>query len=840
MKPKVLLILIILFGAITFPAHAQSITLRLPDTTVVAGDLLDLPVYADQDLSGHSVLSYQLEIGFNSTCLEPLGIIKDGTLSSTWSSVEYKNWVPGQVSVAAAGGTPLSGAGKLIIIRFRCLQAGYSSMTFTDPLKNLLNEGDPPVTLDNGYVSIQARPVITVRPETGLLTTGDELQYSVLGGTTPFTWSVTVDSVATINSDGLLTAEKRGFTQVIAEDSEGIIDTSGLLEVRGLKLSIPDTTGWQANEITIPVYSTDVSALGITSGLITLSYPVHVMDEVVEVETTGGILESVGDIQVNTGIPGKVSISFAGAATLSGSGPMFFVTFMVSRNTGGGYLEIEEAIFNQDILATHQNGYYTIKPLPDLDITPETASLLSGESQAFSASGGFTPYIWSVSNPTLASIDASGSLTALKGGILFVSVVDDIGAVGQTDTIFIYDTRVTIPDTSVELRSTFDMPVRIGELPAGVLDVSSIEAMFTFRYPELEFLGIEKGGCLTEDWYEAVKLDNDSILKVALAGSGSFNSAGTLFHLRFRLTEEFTVMENAGIWIDHFLLNEGSPAALEAGGSIYGIVLGEDLSLSSSSNLSDACELPMPIQFNLTITNNGGVTYDAGDTIHAGLILPGEGPVSFMGILDAGLPPAGSADLVLLDTVDQSFTGTFEYILYADMDEDINRNNDTIQESFTIFGYPEVDLGESTIEVSSFPYLLDAGTGYDSLVWQDGSTEQTFSAPDAGLYWVEVMRNGCPGTDTVNLILVGVELTPADEALIIFPNPSKGDFMIRDESQNGWIEIGVYNVLGSCIHHEKIHVSGGLKHRIRLEHPDRGLYLLKAGDRMKKFIIDGP
>ena len=65
MKLKILLILIILFGAVTFPAHAQSITLRLPDTTVVAGDLLDLPVYADQDLSGHSVLSYQIEIGFS-------------------------------------------------------------------------------------------------------------------------------------------------------------------------------------------------------------------------------------------------------------------------------------------------------------------------------------------------------------------------------------------------------------------------------------------------------------------------------------------------------------------------------------------------------------------------------------------------------------------------------------------------------------------------------------------------------------------------------------------------------------------------------------------------------
>jgi len=840
MKPKNLLIFLLLAGAGTFPSLAQGVTLRLPDTTVVAGDLLDLPVYVDQDLTDSMVIAWQLEIGFNSTLLEPQGIIKDGTLSSSWGSVEYKNWVPGQVNIAAAGGTPLAGKGKLIIIRFLCLKAGYVSMAFTDPSKNLLNEGSPVVTLDNGYVSIQARPVITVRPETDLLTSMEELQFSVQGGTAPFSWSVTVDSVATINSSGLLVAGKRGFTKVIAEDSGGIIDTSGVIEVRALNLSIPDTSWWQANEITIPVFSTDIGTLGIVSGQVSVGYPVHVMDAVVDVQTVGSLLDGVGDVQVNTSLPGRVSISFAGTSALSGSGPLFFIRFMVSRNTGGGSLEIDEALFNQDILATQQRGYFTINPLPDLSITPETASLLSGETQAFSASGGFPPYSWSVSNPTLASIDAAGSMTALKGGMLSVSVIDDIGATGQTDTIFIYDTRVSVPDTTAELFSIVDLPVRIGNLPGGVMDVFSIEAMFTFRHPELEWLGIETTGSLTEGWYQSEKLENDSVLKVAFAGSGGFNGSGTLFFLRFRLTEEFTVLENAGIQIDRILLNEGSPAGLKSGGSIIGNTITEDLILSGSSNLADACELPVPIRFNLTVQNNGGATYAAGDTVPAFVILPGETPIEMHGILEAALPPAGTADLEFAVSIDPSYQGAFGYILYTDLEEDVNRNNDTIKESFTIYGYPEVDLGEPHIEVSSFPYLLDAGGGFDSYEWQDGNTGQTYSAPDIGLYWVEVMLNGCPGTDTINLVAVNIEPTQADKALQVFPNPSNGEFLISAESQNGWIEIGIYNVVGSCIYNERIHVAGRLNHRIQLEHPVRGPYLLKVGERVKKIIVNYP
>ncbi|MCK4748477.1 MAG: T9SS type A sorting domain-containing protein, partial [Bacteroidales bacterium] len=140
---------------------------------------------------------------------------------------------------------------------------------------------------------------------------------------------------------------------------------------------------------------------------------------------------------------------------------------------------------------------------------------------------------------------------------------------------------------------------------------------------------------------------------------------------------------------------------------------------------------------------------------------------------------------------------------------------------------------------SSFPFLLDAGAGFDSYEWQDGSAGQTFNATDYGLYWVSVLENGCPGADTINLIGVGVdEPSSIGSELQVFPNPSNGEFLIIAESINGWVEIGIYNVLGSCIYHEKVHATGMLDHHVRLEYPVRGPYLLKVGDRIKKIVVN--
>ncbi|MCF6361358.1 MAG: T9SS type A sorting domain-containing protein [Cyclobacteriaceae bacterium] len=64
-----------------------------------------------------------------------------------------------------------------------------------------------------------------------------------------------------------------------------------------------------------------------------------------------------------------------------------------------------------------------------------------------------------------------------------------------------------------------------------------------------------------------------------------------------------------------------------------------------------------------------------------------------------------------------------------------------------------VNLGADENLACNGSRLLDAGAGYASYLWQDGSTSQTFNATTGGIYWVQVDDGGgCIDQDTVKLI----------------------------------------------------------------------------------------
>ena len=83
--------------------------------------------------------------------------------------------------------------------------------------------------------------------------------------------------------------------------------------------------------------------------------------------------------------------------------------------------------------------------------------------------------------------------------------------------------------------------------------------------------------------------------------------------------------------------------------------------------------------------------------------------------------------------------------------------NDTVTNSITIVlnSVPTVDLGADTT-VCAGPVDFDAtSTGSASYLWQDNSTNPTFSADATGDYWVVVTDNGCSDTDSVALTIGG-------------------------------------------------------------------------------------
>ena len=125
---------------------------------------------------------------------------------------------------------------------------------------------------------------------------------------------------------------------------------------------------------------------------------------------------------------------------------------------------------------------------------------------------------------------------AIRSGVVHVMVEDSVGATKISGDIRIYDTEVFIPDTTGPVNATFDLPVYIKDLPPGQ-SVSSVEASFSYRTPELEFVEIVSAGSLTDGWTFAQVTENNTFL-IAGAGTTGFDTAGVIFYIRFQLTSK--------------------------------------------------------------------------------------------------------------------------------------------------------------------------------------------------------------------------------------------------------------------------------------------------------------
>jgi len=104
--------------------------------------------------------------------------------------------------------------------------------------------------------------------------------------------------------------------------------------------------------------------------------------------------------------------------------------------------------------------------------------------------------------------------------------------------------------------------------------------------------------------------------------------------------------------------------------------------------------------------------------------------------------------------------------------DEININIETIN---------PVNLGEDIIAYPGETVLLDAGQGYTSYLWQDGSQNQQIEITDnnAGIYSVDVFKGPCKSSDTVNVeffeVWVPAIITPNGDGIndVFHPDPGK-------------------------------------------------------------------
>jgi hypothetical protein len=151
---------------------------------------------------------------------------------------------------------------------------------------------------------------------------------------------------------------------------------------------------------------------------------------------------------------------------------------------------------------------------------------------------------------------------------------------------------------------------------------------------------------------------------------------------------------------------------------------------------------------------------------------------------------------------------------------------------FTIYANPVVDLGlDRTISV---PTVLDAGAGYTSYTWQDGSHSQTLTISATGLYSVTVIdSHTCQGYDEVNIIsTVSVEIIPGSNAKVTLrPNPVSDELTISIETdKNEVFSIDFINPQGQIIKSLRSDKTLSFSDKINVNGYTPGIYFIKVSN----------
>ena len=566
-------IFIILLGTLlVLPLMAGPIRVSFRDSTITRGKTVYIPVWIDSSVTGLNVKSYELDINYSAGAMVIDSVITNGSMTEGWGAPAF-HLSSGKITIASAGTNPLAGTGIFLYLKASFPLSStwtYASLQF---VKAYFNEGTPTTIVRNGTITILNLPVITVSPNTALLNVGDTWQFYVSGGKSPYSWFTTDPFVATINPSGLLTTQHGGFCRVAAVDSNGITDTTGLIEVRSFKLTIRDTSYLQGQTINIPIYISDLSLVDIKSGIFSVTYNTNVLTAL-DVITSGSLLASFPSPVMHFDA-GKITIAFAsGTSRLDGVGIsiLLFIRFKITEvNNYATTLQFSDVMFNEVITGNIKNGYFTPILRANLTVTPNTATLIAGDSLQFAVSGGATPPVaWSVSDTTLATISTTGKLKALKSGIIQVSVLDAVGATGASGNITLYDMRSQLLNIGGKVGDTVEVPLQVGSYSPGIFSTQ-----FTINFNQNYFtpLTVVTAGTLFEGRMTAIGSPTSGSVNITAAGVTPTSGPGILLKVRFIILGT-TPLGTYPLYLVNTLFNEGKPSALTSNGNIIVITTG--------------------------------------------------------------------------------------------------------------------------------------------------------------------------------------------------------------------------------------------------------------------------
>ncbi|OQX80171.1 MAG: hypothetical protein B6D61_02385, partial [Bacteroidetes bacterium 4484_249] len=130
---------------------------------------------------------------------------------------------------------------------------------------------------------------------------------------------------------------------------------------------------------------------------------------------------------------------------------------------------------------------------------------------------------------------------------------------------------------------------------------------------------------------------------------------------------------------------------------------------------------------------------------------------SYQWYKDGAILTGETNNFILFNPAEVSQSGAY-YCVLTNVVGSINTNIANV----IVMNYPTPEISGNTNICEGESTILDAGPGYSSYLWQDGSDTQTITVTEEGVYSVTVTNNaGCEGSDEVSVIVSPLPETPA-------------------------------------------------------------------------------
>ncbi len=301
--------------------------------------------------------------------------------------------------------------------------------------------------------------------------------------------------------------------------------------------------------------------------------------------------------------------------------------------------------------------------------------------------------------------------------------------------------------------------------------------------------------------------------------------------------QTYTPSGNYSAWYKVIVTNNGGCPGSD---SIF--IYTNDIAVSAITSPASGCELSSEETITLELMNNGPDTLKEQKEIILSLSVDDSGIITDTLVINNDVLPGDVTTFSFAESFDMSDVGSYNIEVFKHT-PDVNNFNDTLYVTVFHYGYPSVDIGPDSI-LTSQPdtILLDAGQGFATYQWQDGSSSQTYDVEDFGMYWVIVTdNNGCSASDTSIVKLAeGIkQLASKGIKVKIYPNPVKNYLYVQIENnlQPTNLKMQLFNNASNMVWKKDVFVEKKHEEQIDFGSYSKGVYYLRiAGKEFNKII----